>query len=405
MTEIDDIMISGEFAAFREAYAPTVQPAGTAAVRETVRRRRRRTAVATAAAVVLAVAIPVAANAALDGRSGPAPVPAESADPTPSVTTPSPTSPSPTPSATPSTASPTPGAPDGRISRAQLLAARVDLPNWPSYVEKTCTTAQVRLVPGPVTSGKAVPALLGEPGYGDLDGDGAAETVALLGCRIGEAQAKQLVAFDRDATGRITTMGQVVGTFDELPDITGFSVQADGKIRARVGSIQPCCDTPQWWAQQQWRTYAWTGDRFDQSAGPTKFGTDPRLTDLTLVAGDLVLNPPDADGKQAASLTVTVTNKGPVDVAHVGFDYLTTVGELAGGDLSRCRMVTTSGTDTCLLGSLRSGAQRTYTFRFLIDPALAADPPTVTVVHYDAQDRNWPDLRPEDNHVTPRKPG
>jgi hypothetical protein len=128
----------------------------------------------------------------------------------------------------------TPNAPDGRISRAQLLAARVDLPTWPSYVPKTCVTADVRLRSGLIPD--YVPALLDpELRYADVDGDGAAETVALISCRIGEASAKQVVAFDRDSAGRMVTMGQVVGTKEGLDDITDFTVLTDGHIRRQLG--------------------------------------------------------------------------------------------------------------------------------------------------------------------------
>ena len=184
-----------------------------------------------------------------------------------------------------------------------------------------------------------MPTLLGEPRYADLDGDGATETVALVACRQGEASAKQVIAFDRDGAGRVVTMGRVVGTREGMDDVTDFAVQADGEIRVHVADIQPCCSIPEWAPQRQWRTYAWTGERFDQTAGPTKFGVDPRLTDLTLTAGDLIVGAPDAKGKRAATLTVTVVNKGPVDVPLLGFSNFYTVGEPAGGDLARCREV------------------------------------------------------------------
>ncbi|MFG1660502.1 hypothetical protein ACGFIY_28590 [Micromonospora chersina] len=398
MTELEDILVSGEFAAFREAYAPAVHPAGTTAVRETVRRRRRRTAVVTAAAVVLAVAIPVGANAALNRRPDPGPGPAQTATPSPSETTASPTPPPPTPS----TASTTPAAPDGRITRSQLLAARIDLPTWPSYVPKTCTTARVRLD----SEAGSRPVLLGEPGYGDLDGDGAVETVALVGCRAGEALVKQVVAFDRNAAGRITTIGQIVGTYDELGDITEFSVRDDGTIRVRVADIQPCCSTPEWSPQRQWRTYAWSGERFTQTAGPTRFGVDPRLTDLALTAGDLVVGPPDTKGNRTATVTVTVVNKGPVDVPLLGFSDFFTIGEPAGGDLSRCRTVRSDGGDACVLDALAAGKRKTYTFTFRYDPPEMADiRPTLRVIHYDPQERWWGDLKFKDNQVELRTAG
>ncbi|MFU8851144.1 hypothetical protein ACNAW0_09205 [Micromonospora sp. SL1-18] len=394
MTEHDETLVSGEFAAFRTAYAPAVYPAGPDTVRRTVRRRRRRAALATAVVVAFAVAIPVAANAIL-GRTGPPSVPAETADPAPSVT-----APSPTPSATPSVASPTPGAPDGRISRAQLLAARVDLPSWPSYVPKTCTTDNVRLRE---PHHDYLPQLQGDLRYGDLDGDGATETVALVACRYGEALAKQVVAFDRDEQERIITMGRVIGTREGMADITDFTVEADGRVRVQVADIQPCCDTPEWWAQKQWRAYTWADTRFVQTAGPTKFAS-LRLTDLTLTAGDLVLGSADASGRRTGSVSVTVVNKGPVDVPRLGFGNLFTIGERSDGDLSQCRMVPESGSDACLLDGLRAGGNRTYTFRFLIDPG-DTGPMSLRVVHFDSQDRYWGDVRPKDNTVDLRAVG
>ncbi|GGM32284.1 hypothetical protein GCM10011608_16060 [Micromonospora sonchi] len=396
MTEPEEILVSGEFAAFRAAYAPAVRPAGTNAVRLTVRRRRQRAAVATAAAVVLAVVVPMGAHAALN-RSDPSPVPGQTAEPTPPAT-PTPTSaPAPTtPMTTPSTASPTSAGPDGRISRAQLLAARVDLPVWPSYAPATCTTDNVRLrEPQP----EQRPELGGELRYGDVNGDGGTDTIALVACRYGEALAKQVVVFSRDDTGRIVTLGRVVGTREGMDDITEVAVASDGQIRVDVADIQPCCDIPDWWPQRQRRTYAWTGDRFKQTGGPTAFGVDPRLTDLTLTASPLVLDPPDGDGKRLASFTVTVTNKGPVDVPRLGFGHYFTLGERAGGDLSRCRIVTMSGTETCLLDGLPSGARRSYTFRFLTDPAEMAPMPSLLVVHFDGRDRHLKDRKPRDNSV------
>ncbi|WP_262283006.1 hypothetical protein [Micromonospora sp. MA102] len=399
MSERDDILVGGEFAAFREAYAPAVHPAGTAAVRETVRRRRRRAAVVTAAAAVLAVVIPVGANAALH-RPDPAPGPAQTATPTPSETSVSPTPPPPAPS----TASPTSAAPDGRITRSQLLAARVDLAAWPGYAPKTCVSDNVRLRSGPLRD--SVPTLLAGPRHGDLDGDGATETVALIACRYGEVFAKQVLAFDRDAAGRIVTMGRVVGTREGMDDITDFSVQDDGRIRAYVADIQPCCDTPAWSPQRQWRTYAWTGERFSQTAGPTRFGVDPRLTDLTLTAGDLVVGPADGTGNRTATVTVTVVNKGPVDVAQLGFSDFYTIGEPAGGDLSRCRTVLSEGSEACLLDGLPAGKRRTYTFTFRCDPPEVADgQPALGVVHYDSEERYWNDLSGKDNHVRLRTTG
>ena len=389
MTEPDDILIGGEFAEFRTAYTPVVHPAGTAAVRRSVRHRRRRTAVVTAAAVVLAVVIPVGANAALNRRPGPPPVPAQTVTPTPSEST------SPPPSTPPSTTAPTRSAPDGRISRAQLLAARIDLVSW-AGAPKTCVSDNVRLRSGPQDD--SVPTLLAGPEYGDLDDDGATETVVLVACRIGEASAKQVLALDRDRDGRIVTMGRVVGTREGMGDITEFSVRDGGEVRAHVADIQPCCSTPEWAPQRQWRTYSWSGERFRQVAGPTGFGTDPRLTDLVLTARDVVAGPPDKAGIRKVTVTVTVENRGPVDVPRLGFSGWYDLVRPNGSDLDRCRGVRSDGSDACVLDPLPAGERRSYTFTFG-HPVPASGPPTLRVVHYDSQERYWSDLNWKNNEV------
>ncbi|WP_089155289.1 hypothetical protein [Micromonospora sp. NBS 11-29] len=397
MTEPDDVLVGGEFAAFRAAYVPVVDPAGTAAVRRTVRRRRRRAAMVTAAAVVLAVAIPVGASGALHRRTGPPPVPARTATPSPSASSPSPT-PS-TASVSPSATSASPAPPDGRISRAQLLAAEIDLVAWPDpTMPKTCTSRNVRLDPGPGEISESVPVLLGDPAHGDLDSDGATETVALVGCRYGEATAKQLLAFDRDPDRHVVTLGRVIGTEPGAGDITDFSVRADGTVRAYLANLEPCCDTPEWKPQRHWRTYSWTGDHFAQTAGPTAFGTDPRLTDLRLSLGEMVVTTPDASGDRIATVTATVTNRGPVDVPLLGFSGFGfyDVGEPAGGVLERCREVPSDGPGACVLDGLVAGASRTYTFSFHYTPTPGVTP-SVRVVHYDKRERWWDDLKPKDN--------
>ncbi|MCO1598774.1 hypothetical protein M8C17_26855 [Micromonospora sp. RHAY321] len=398
MSDIDP-RLRDRFAVYRAETVARVAGPGPDEARRTLR-RRRRTMVAAAAVTAVALAVaPVVANAALRGdRSVPAP--AATGEPTTAPTSaPPPTSPAPlTPSTTTSTS---PAAPDGRISRAQLLAARVDLPAWPSYATG-CATSDVRLRPPSPTEARPTLADL-DLGYTDLDGDGATETVALVTCRSGEGSAKQLLAFDRDGRGRIVTMARVVRTGDGLDDITDAAVTDDGEVRAQVADIQPCCSMPSYWAQKQWRTYRWTDDRFAQSDGPRSFGKDTRLTDLALAGGDLVLGPVGTDGKRPGTLTLTVTNNGPVDVAYVGFAELGFIGTLDSGDSSICvpwRKADESGTD-CRTAGLRSGERRAYTFHLLVDPA-ALDKPRVRVVHFDDQDRHWRDLAYGNSHLEVR---
>ncbi|MFI6231944.1 hypothetical protein ACIBD9_00110 [Micromonospora sp. NPDC050784] len=398
MSDIDP-RLRDRFAAYRAETVCQITGPGPDQARRTLRRRRRTKAVAVAVTAIALAVAPIVANAALRD-DGSVPVPAQTGEPT----TPPTSAPAPTPSTplTPSTTTTTsPAAPDGRISRAQLLAARVDLPAWPSYASN-CATSDVRLRPsGRDTSVSTLADL--DLSYTDLDGDGATETVALVTCRLGEASAKQLVAFDRDGHGRIVTMARVVGTKEGLDDITDAAVTEDGTVRAEVADIQPCCSTPSYWAQKQWRTYRWHDGRFTQSDGPRSFGKDPRLTDLVLTGGNLVLGPAGTDGKRPGTLTLTVTNKGPVDVAHLGFAEIERIGAMDNSDSSICvpwRGGDESGT-TCRSAGLRSGERRAYTFHLLVDPT-ALNQPSVRVVHFDDQDRHWQDRTFKDNYVKVR---
>ncbi|MEV0157340.1 hypothetical protein AB0H57_26925 [Micromonospora sp. NPDC050686] len=405
MTEYEDRLVDAEFTAYRDALVPAVQPAGPDAARATVRRRRHRAIAVTAAAVVLAVAVPVAGRAALDRQPGPPdPGPAQTVEPSP--TGPGSPSPSTAPSSAPPTSSPTgspagsagaepPAAPDGRISRAQLLAGKVTLPAWSP--DECQADGAVRLRKADDDVGE--PALV-SLAHGDVDADGADETVALVGCRYGEAVGKQVVAFDRDTAGRIVTLGRVARTGEGQRDILAYEVTGGGSVRVRVADIQPCCDVPTYLTRDQWRTYRWQGGRFTQTGGPTAFGPDGRLTDLTLTAGELVLGTPDAAGKRTGSLTLTVVNKGPVDVPQLGFSSLGRLGERAGGDFAQCRDLPAVGPywADCVTGGLPAGERRSWTFRFLVDgPTSDGGATAVRVDHYDAQNKGWPDLTQLDN--------
>ncbi|MET8372797.1 hypothetical protein ABZU42_24130 [Micromonospora profundi] len=389
------------FTAYRADVTTQVVGPGPDLARRTLRRRRQTRAVAVATAAVVLVLAPVVANAALNGERS-APVPAQTVDPTAPPTTgtlPTP-SVSESPSSTPSTA---PGAPDGRISRAQLLAARLDLPAWPSVAPESCTTSKVRLA---TSSNKDfVPLLADIPvGHADVDADGADETVAVVACRYGEALAKQVVAFDRNDSGQIVPLGRVVRTTDGIEDIRGLKVTTAGSIEVRVADLQPCCDIPTYWAQEQQRTYRWEGDRFTQTDGPTKFGKDPRLTDLRLTMtyklGAFVEN----DARQYLTTVLTVKNVGPRDVERISFRGLG-LGEPTGGDWSKCGKPPTTEPDNsvCMLPGIPAGETRRYTFEELIPGGARQEymaPQNIAVTHWDRQDRRWRDLTPDDNKVT-----
>lgn len=208
------------------------------------------------------------------------------------------------------TVSPRPGAgaPDGRISKDELMRSTIEVPPWPQD--------NLTGLSGPVTfrgTTLTVPPddrfdfprymYFGDPVYGDVDRDGARETVVPLYCVV-QGGSVQLLALDRDRTGRIVTLGTVVATTGEIRLFDTVSVTADHVVRVKVGDFQRCCgdETPQLW---QTRGYSWNGQRFRQSTGPTVFPVNPWVTETGITAGDLVFGAP-VDGVRRGAVSVTV---------------------------------------------------------------------------------------------------
>ncbi|MEU7651112.1 hypothetical protein [Micromonospora taraxaci] len=393
-----DPLLRERLIAYRNDVVTQVAGPGPDHARHLLRRRRRMTAVAVAAVAVVLVVAPVVANAALRDDRNP-PVPAESVEPTPPPTSAPPT---PTPTGSPSTTTSPPSAPDGRISRAQLLATRVDLPSWPSNLaEQGCTTSNVRLKTN--ATDLFVSELANDAfRYGDVDDDGAVETLAVVSCRYAEASAKQVVAFDRNPDGRIVTLGRVVRTGDGFDDVLAVEINRNGSVEVRVADIVPCCGIPTYLVREQVRTYRWDGERFGQTDGPTAFGKDPRLTDLRLSMSHELVDVPGADTRRKLTTVFTVTNAGPLDAPQMAFQSID-VGERAGGDWSKCdpNPAPQQYVPSCLLPGVPAGESRRYTFVQLVPAKPGADAHirTFEVELYDAQDRPWPDLKPADNRV------
>ncbi|MET7950710.1 hypothetical protein [Micromonospora sp. NPDC005324] len=307
MPEFDDARLDTAFLTYRETMLPAVAPDGPTAVRQTVRRRRRRTAVSLAAALLMAVTVPVAGQAGLRRDPGP---PAATALPTPSD------SPSPI-------ASSPPPVPDGRMSRAELLAATVDLPAWDDLPDrpndKVCPSRGVRLSGDPVRTDTN---LLVDLDYGDVDRDGLTETVVLVRCLFGSRGPAQVVAFDRDAAGRVVTLGRVAATAEPTPEwLIGLEVRADGVTRVAMADRAPGVGWPLEQSQRQWRGYKWDGQRFRQTEGPTAFGPNPYAVDVSVSSSNLALAREPGDSF-AGTIEVRVRNAsaGEVPKAVLSFD-------------------------------------------------------------------------------------
>jgi hypothetical protein len=370
-----------------------LDPPGVDAVYARVRQHRRNRAVAVVALALALLGGP-AVGIALAGGEADGPPAGGGPSATVSPVAPSPSQPaSPSPSAS---ASATPAAPDGRISLRDLKRARLDLPSWPA-------TAQPECEQGPGVE------FVGQPVHTDVDHDGAEETVAWLWCQSGgEYKISKVMVFDRDAAGKVVTLGQVLETTTGGDEGNGiwkvWEIQAtdDGHIRVDVGDYWPCCSTPGDLPQHQWRTYGWDGRRFTQTGGPTKFGPNPKITDLRVTASDLVMTK-TAAGSWRGTLTVKVDNLGPF-AAHVAVEVdgrNQSYGH--GSGWGRCTGVPdgTPGTDfyaQCDAGTVAVGASRTFTLTFTSGPSPSGTM-AVRANHEYGENSEYPDLNYDNNHV------
>ncbi|WP_433551624.1 hypothetical protein ACQP08_29435 [Micromonospora zamorensis] len=299
MSEQETLGLAEEFAHYRRTVLDKVEVPGPAAVRRAVRGRNRRrwgATATTALALLGGSAIGYAAMSGPDHRPGPV-------EPTPSVSvSPTPT-PTPTPSPSVTSGGPASAVPDGRISRAQLLDASVTLPAW--RAGPGCPTSQTRISGDDREGVNWLVAL----DHGDVDGDGAVETVALVQCVLGTRGPMQVVAFDRDEAGKVVTLGRVVATTIDKPQwLFALDVVSDGTVRVQVGDIAPGGGWPAEWSQRQWRGYRWKGEAFAQVSGPTTFGQNRHDVNLVVTATNLVLAE-TPDGSRAGTVTVRIRNE------------------------------------------------------------------------------------------------
>ena len=294
--------------------SPTIELPPAAAPPPPRKRRRRRVAlIAGAAALVLAV--PPTLYYTLHNSSSRPESAAASTSPAPTVTSAPSIGPSAAPGTTTAPATPAAPAPDGRIPAAVLNNATLNIPPWPADTGldgKPGLSGPVKFTNGGVT----IPAdsthlsvlhiSIDRIAYGDVDRDGAQETVAALFAGS-QGGSQQLVVFDRDRSGRIITLGSVLATTGPVRQIerTTFYIQPNGAVNARVGDYAGCCgdETPVLW---QWRSYAWNGQRFHQVGGPSAFPVNPNITETAITAGDLVFGPA-IDAVRHGTLSVSVS--------------------------------------------------------------------------------------------------
>ncbi|MEV6928673.1 hypothetical protein AB0M46_29860 [Dactylosporangium sp. NPDC051485] len=360
----DDELLANAFAGFRNEVTPYVKPAGTAAAHATLRHRNKVRAVAASGLAALAIAVPMVAYAAGGGESnGPPALPADS--PSVVVTSTSPAAPSPD-------ASTTPAAPDGRITKADLSNATFNVPAWPKGFDDRCAKGMVKFTASEA-SGNPSTQIEGDPVYVDVDHDGAQETIVIVSCGTQGTDYKVL-ALDRDAQGKIVTLGQVVGSAGtpgkEGKDIeTIWKTEAgdNGQVRVDVGEYRPCCAYVQA-SQHQWRTYGWNGTAFTQTAGPTTFGPNPKVGNLSVSAGKLTMV---ATGPSTWEGTIKVTVHNAASFASPGkVEISFNLPQGSTVQSTDCQIRPDAQPSPCLSGSIPAGGTKVFTIKLTttIDP-------------------------------------
>jgi hypothetical protein len=259
-------------------------------------------------------------------------------------------------------------APDGRISPDVLRNATIDVPAWPTD-NLTGLSGRIAfrngqvLVPADGTFPFERHMIIGAVTYGDLDHDGATETVAQISAVI-QGGGVQLVALDRDRAGHIVTIGTVVAATGAIRDIDGAAtrVTGGGVVEARVSDFQRCCgdETPQNW---QKRGYSWDDSRFRQTTGPVSFPPNPSVTETGFDAGDLVFGPA-VDGVRHGTLTVTVRHVRGTRPHHLVLLFEPAAGIQRDGSAWPPVQAEPNGHLSVELPTPATGASATYTFAF-----------------------------------------
>ncbi|GIG58050.1 hypothetical protein Lfu02_24220 [Longispora fulva] len=362
MTDFDqEARLHGAFAAFRAESMDDVAPAGTDAVRATVRHQRKVRNIALGVLALTVMAAPVAAYATLTGDPhGPPPaIPGGTASATP---TESPSlSPSPTPSPSASKAA------GVQLTKADLDNATLDIQAWnpAGNWAKYCATGPVTFTAGyngPVGFSSAQSAGLrlvtDRLAYTDVDHDGSTETLVTVFCGQ-QGGDLEVIAVHKNPDGAIETVGLVVATAasttqvgltdDRVAAVRGIEATPEGAVRVEVADAAGCCGFNEETPQRQWRTYTWKDGAFRQTGGPTRFPLNPHFTDLAIESASTT---PDG------TLTVKVHNKGPV--AAPFFVYLSGMDIVSA---TGCVRETNVQPAECSATSLASGATVTLVLK------------------------------------------
>jgi hypothetical protein len=202
------------------------------------------------------------------------------------------------------------------VTAEVLCNATLDIPVSPG--SDRCPHGRVAFSHGSAVPPPDVAAfVIAQVAYADVDHDGVNDTVARIGCQVGESDAGQVLVFDRAPGGGIRAKGRVLAAdFNAVMRISGIDGKPDGSVWVMVSNVHASDGWGYWAATHQWRTFGWTGHGFTQTGGSTSFLADHAKADLTVTASPVVFDKPSA-GQRVGQLTVTVHNGGTRPVERV----------------------------------------------------------------------------------------
>jgi hypothetical protein len=187
------------------------------------------------------------------------------------------------------------------------------IPKWTNSVGGACKSGKQQLhqSSGEINHSSNLGGGLGvsKVVYADLDSDSATETAALITCQYGEAATDQVVAFDRDSSGHIVTIGKITEGV-----IWSLKASSAGVI-VDISDYEACCETPKLIEVHQNRAYGWDGVRHVQQGGPTTFMSHPKKNTYTIKVTNAVWSsapytPKNSGEVRDLKLTVSIKNTG-----------------------------------------------------------------------------------------------
>ncbi|GAA2517083.1 hypothetical protein [Pilimelia columellifera] len=292
-------------------------------------------------------------------------------------------------------------APDGLIPLATLREATLTIPAWPVEDAEFCASGPVKFSKGKADLVRLVGAVL----HTDIDHDGAKETVVQVSCNP-QWEDRQVLVFDRNASGKIITLGRLAHTGAgvegrDIMKIWSIKPGEAGDVQVDVGDYRPCCTQAQDSPQHQWRTFGMREGKFRQTDGPTAFGPNPKVTDLAVTAGRPQVTPKPGGG-WTTTVTVDIHNRGRFAVGHTGLLVMGT-GTLVGANgWEQCENKPTGDPDEatarCVFPAVAPGASMRHTLGFT-----SAGKPTGTlslwVESVNTNGHQYPDSDVEDNNI------